>query len=101
MVSLWDLDLDESSKSDGQLGDRLRCALVDRFAMAEDGALELEFRQLLHTLMRLGHVGSVLGIGPGEFVAGVVHSIAENEQRASRIEHADVTWRVTGRGDHA
>src|SRR5688572_16834799 len=64
--------LADTSQGAGHLGDCLRGALVDRFPMAEDGALEREFRQLLHTLMRLGHVGGVLGIGTSELVADVV-----------------------------
>jgi hypothetical protein len=89
------------SESAGQLRDCLRGALVDRFAVAEERALEGEFRQLLHTLVRLGHVGGVLRIGTSELVADVVHGIPEDEQRPGRIEHAYVTRCVTGRCDHA
>ncbi len=69
--------------------------------MAEDGALECEFRELLHTLVRLSHIGGVLGIGTGELIADVAHGIAEDEQRTGRIEHAYVTRCVPGRRDHA
>jgi hypothetical protein len=93
--------LAEASEGAGQLGDRLRGALVDRFPVAEDGALERESRQLLHTLVRLDHVGSVLGIGATELAADVVHGVAQDEQRPGRIEHAYVTRGVTGRCDHA
>jgi len=75
-------------------------AFGDRFPMAEDGALELEFRQLLHALVRLGHVGGVLRIGTSEN-ATVVHSVAQDEQRPRRIEHAHVPRCVAGCGDHA
>ena len=68
--------------------------------MAEDGALELEFRQLLHALVRLGHVGGVLRIGTSELVV-VVHCVAQDEHGPGRIEHAYMTRCVTGRRDHA
>ena len=53
----------DTSEGAGQLGDRLRGGFVDRIAMAEDGALKREFRELLNTLVRLSHIGRVLRIG--------------------------------------
>jgi hypothetical protein len=39
--------LTQLSEIGGQFRDHLRGALVDRFAVAEEGGLELEFRQFL------------------------------------------------------
>ena len=57
---MGDPDVNDTSEGPGQLGDRLRGGFVDRIAMAEDGALKREFRELLNTLVRLGHIGRVL-----------------------------------------
>ncbi len=70
-------------------------------AMAEDSALEREFRELLNTLVRLSHIGRVLRIGTAELVADVAHGVAEDEQRPRRIEHAYMTRCVPGGRDHA
>jgi hypothetical protein len=91
----------DTSEGAGQLGDRLRGGFVDRIAMAEDGALKCEFRELLNTLVRLSHIGRVLRIGTAELVADVAHGVAEDEQRPGRIEHAYVTRCVSGGRDHA
>lgn len=69
--------------------------------MAEDSALEREFRELLNTLVRLSHIGRVLRIGTAELVADVAHGVAEDEQRPRRIEHAYMTRCVPGGRDHA
>ena len=68
--------------------------------MAEDSALEREFHELLNTLVRLSHIGGVLGIGTTELVADVAHGVAD-KQRPGRIEYAYMTRCVTWRGDHA
>ena len=41
-----------------------------------------------YTLLRLGHVGGVLGIGTSELVADIVHDVAADKQRPRRIVHA-------------
>ena len=82
--------LADASRVPAELGDRLRGALVDRVAVAEERAGRLRFASF-HTLVRLGHVGGVLWIGTGELVADIVHGVAQDEQRPGRDQYAYVT----------
>src|SRR4051794_17906027 len=50
------------SQRAGQLCNCLRGRLVDRLSVSEKRLLKLELRNLVDALVRLGHVGSVLGI---------------------------------------
>src|SRR4029450_322312 len=54
--------------------------------------------QLLDALIGLRHVRRVLRIRAAQTVVDVPHRIADHEQRANRIEYADVPWGVARRG---